>query len=77
MKKGTQGRVTVQFVVEKDGSIANAKVLRGVDPELDKEAVRVVSVMPKWKPGTQKGEAVRVKYTVPRDVPSDRRQYTS
>ena len=65
MKKGTQGRVTVQFVVEKDGSIANAKVLRGVDPELDKEAVRVVSVMPKWKPGTQKGEAVRVKYTVP------------
>lgn len=54
MKKGTQGRVTVQFVVEKDGSIANAKVLRGVDPELDKEAVRVVSVMPKWKPGTQK-----------------------
>ncbi len=65
MKKGTQGRVTVQFVVEKDGSIANAKVLRGVDPDLDKEAVRVVSVMPKWKPGTQKGEAVRVKYTVP------------
>lgn len=54
MKKGTQGRVTVQFVVEKDGSIANAKVLRGVDPDLDKEAVRVVSVMPKWKPGTQK-----------------------
>lgn len=54
MKKGTQGRVTVQFVVEKDGSIVNAKVLRGVDPELDKEAVRVISVMPKWKPGTQK-----------------------
>lgn len=54
MKKGTQGRVTVQFVVEKDGSIANAKVLRGVDSDLDKEAVRVVSVMPKWKPGTQK-----------------------
>ena len=64
-ENGTQGRVTVQFVVNKDGSIANAKVLRGVDPELDKEAVRVVSVMPKWKPGTQKGEAVRVKYTVP------------
>ena len=65
MKKGTQGRVTVQFVVEKDGSIANARVLRGIDPELDKEAVRVISAMPKWKPGTQKGEAVRVKYTVP------------
>lgn len=65
MKKGTQGRVTVQFVVEKDGSIANAKVLRGIDPELDKEAVRVVSMMPKWKPGMQKGQAVNVKYTVP------------
>ena len=65
MKKGTQGRVTVQFVVEKDGSIANAKVLRGIDPELDKEAVRVISMMPKWKPGMQKGQAVNVKYTVP------------
>ncbi len=65
MKKGTQGRVTVQFVVEKDGSIANAKVLRGIDPELDKEAVRVISMMPKWKPGMQKGQAVNVKYAVP------------
>lgn len=65
MKKGTQGRVTVQFVVEKDGSIANAKVLRGIDPELDKEAVRVTSMMPKWKPGMQKGQAVNVKYTIP------------
>ena len=65
MKKGIQGRGIVQFVVEKDGSITNVKILRGVDPELDKEAVRVVSAMPKWKPGTQKGEAVRVKYTVP------------
>lgn len=65
MKKGTQGRVTVQFVVEKDGSIANAKVLRGIDPELDKEAVRVISMMPKWKPGMQKGQAVNVKYTIP------------
>lgn len=65
MKKGTQGRVTVQFVVVKDGSIANAKVLRGIDPELDKEAVRVISMMPKWKPGMQKGQAVNVKYTVP------------
>ena len=65
MKKGTQGRATVQFVVEKDGSITNVKILRGIDPELNKEAVRVISAMPKWKPGTQKGEAVRVKYTVP------------
>ena len=65
MKKGIQGRGIVQFVVEKDGSITNVKILRGIDPELNKEAVRVISAMPKWKPGTQKGEAVRVKYTVP------------
>ena len=65
MKKGIQGRGIVQFVVEKDGSITNVKILRGVDPELDKEAVRVVSAMPKWKPGTQRGEAVRVRFTVP------------
>ena len=62
---GTQGRVIVQFVVNKDGSIVDVKVVRGVDPYLDKEAIRVISTMPKWKPGTQKGEAVRVKYTVP------------
>lgn len=65
MKKGIQGRGIVQFVVEKDGSITNVKILRGVDPKLDKEAVRVVSAMPKWKPGTQRGEAVRVRFTVP------------
>ena len=62
---GTQGRVTVQFVVNIDGSIVDAKVLRGVDPYLDKEAIRVISSMPKWKPGMQRGKAVRVKYTVP------------
>lgn len=61
----TQGRVTVQFVVNKDGSIVDAKVLRGVDPYLDKEAVRVIMGMPKWKPGMQRGKPVRVKYTVP------------
>lgn len=65
MKKGIQGRGIVQFVVEKDGSITNVKILRSVDLELDKEAVRVVSAMPKWKPGTQRGEAVRVRFTVP------------
>lgn len=64
-ENGTQGRVTVQFVVNKDGSIVDAKVLRGVDPYLDKEAIRVISSMPKWKPGMQRGKAVRVKYTVP------------
>ena len=62
---GTQGRVTIQFVVNKDGSIVDVKVLRGVDPYLDKEAVRVVSSMPKWKPGKQRGKPVRCKFTVP------------
>ena len=62
---GMAGRVTVQFVVNKDGSIVDAKVLRGVDPYLDKEAVRVIMGMPKWKPGMQRGKPVRVKYTVP------------
>ena len=64
-KNGTQGRVTVQFVVNADGSISNIGIIRGVDPELDGEAVRVISTMPNWKPGMQKGKAVRVKYTVP------------
>ena len=64
-ENGTQGRVTVQFVVNRDGSIVDAKVLRGVDPYLDKEAIRVISSMPKLKPGMQRGKAVRVKYTVP------------
>lgn len=64
-ENGTQGRVTVQFVVNRDGSIVDAKVLRGVDPYLDKEAIRVISSMPKWKPGMQRGKAVRVKYTLP------------
>lgn len=64
-KAGTQGRVIVQFVVKKDGSIADAVVVRGVDPLLDKEALRVINTMPKWKPGKQKGEPVNVKYTIP------------
>ena len=62
---GIQGRVTVVFVVDKDGSITNVKTLRGVDAELDKEAIRVISSMPKWIPGMQKGKAVKVRYTVP------------
>lgn len=64
-ENGVQGRVTVQFVVEKDGSISDVHVLRGVDPSLDKEAVRVVKSMPRWTPGKQNGSAVRVKYQVP------------
>ncbi len=62
---GVQGRVTLQFTVEKDGSITKVKVLRSVDPSLDKEAVRVVSLSPKWKPGKQRGRAVPVTYTFP------------
>ena len=62
---GSQGKVIVQFVVDKDGTITNPEVVRGVDPYLDKEAVRVISSMPKWKPGVQNGKKVRVKYTVP------------
>ena len=64
-ENGVQGRVIVQFVVNRDGSIVDAKVMRGVDPYLDKEALRVVGLMPKWKPGKQRGKAVRVKYTLP------------
>lgn len=60
-----QGRVTVQFVVEKDGSIGEVKVVRGKDPDLDKEAVRVVKSMPKFIPGKMNGQAVRVWYTLP------------
>ena len=62
---GVQGRVTLQFTVEKDGSVTKVKVLRGVDPSLDKEAVRVVSQSPKWKPGKQRDRAVPVTYTFP------------
>ena len=64
-ENGVQGRVTVQFVVNRDGSIVDAQVLRGVDPYLDKEALRVINSMPKWKPGMQRGKPVRVRYTVP------------
>ena len=64
-KTGTQGRVIVQFIVEADGSITNVKVLKNVSDEIDAEAVRVINAMPKWKPGSQSGKAVRVKYTIP------------
>ena len=64
-ENGVQGRVTLQFTVEKDGSVTKVKVLRGVDPSLDKEAVRVVSTSPKWSPGKQRDRAVPVTYTFP------------
>jgi len=60
-----QGRVTCQFTVFKDGSIGDIKVVRGVHPSLDKEAIRLLSTMPKWKPGMQQGRAVNCKYTIP------------
>ena len=64
-KAGIQGRVIATFVVETDGSVSNAKVVKSVDPLLDAEALRVISAMPKWKPGKQNGKVVRVRYTVP------------
>ena len=64
-ENGIQGRVTVQFVVEKDGSVTDVKTMKSVDPSLDREAERVVRSMPKWIPGKQNGSAVRVKYFVP------------
>lgn len=65
MENGIQGKVYIQFVIEKDGSITDVKVIRGVDASLDKEATRVVQAMPKWKPGKQRGKPVRVSYTLP------------
>lgn len=62
---GIQGRVIVGFVVEPDGTLSNVHVLHSVDPSLDKEAMRVVKRMPKWKPGKLNGKAVRVQYLVP------------
>ena len=64
-KAGTQGRVIASFIVEKDGSISGAKVVKNVSEELDAEALRVINAMPNWTPGKQKGQAVRVKYTIP------------
>ena len=64
-ENGIQGRVTCQFVVGSDGSVRDVKVVRGIDPSLDKEAIRVIQSMPKWIPGRQNGKAVSVRYTLP------------
>ncbi len=64
-ENGIQGKVYVNFVVDKDGSVQSARIARGVDASLDKEALRVVNNLPKWKPGKQRGKPVRVSYTVP------------
>lgn len=65
VNKGIQGKVYVQFIVERDGSIHDAKVTKSVEVSLDKEALRVINSLPKWKPGMQRGRPVRVSYTVP------------
>ena len=65
MKEGIQGRVTVRFIVEKDGSISDVKPVLSVHPLLNKEAVRVVESMPKWTPGKQNGKPVRVRFNLP------------
>lgn len=65
LKDNVQGRVIVGFIVEKDGSVSNAKIIRSVDSALDKEAIRIVMSMPKWTPGRQNGRNVRTKYNVP------------
>ena len=65
LDKGITGRVLVEFVVERDGSINDVKIMKSVDPILDKEAMRIAKAMPKWKPGTIDGKAVRVKYIMP------------
>ena len=64
-ENGVQGRVTVRFTINADGSVVDPVVIRGVDPHLDKEALRVIGKMPKWKPGKQRGKAVRVSYNLP------------
>jgi len=64
-ENGIQGKVYVTFVVGKDGSVSNATIARGVDASLDKEALRVINTLPRWKPGKQRGKPVNVSYTVP------------
>ena len=65
LSQGVSGTVTVEFIVEKDGSVTNVRAVRGNDQYLEDEAVRVISASPKWKPGVLGGEKVRVKYSVP------------
>ena len=64
-KNKVEGKVFISFVVDKDGSVTDAQVVKSVDMELDKEALRVVNTMKKWTPGKQKGETVKVQYTLP------------
>lgn len=77
MKRGEEGRVIVEFIVHRDGSIVEPVVIRSVSKELDMEAVRVILNMPKWKPATKNGIPVRVKYTLPINfkIPKDDYEY--
>ena len=65
MRDGIQGRVMVDFIIGKDGSVSDVRVLKGVSPELDAEAVKVVAASPKWKPGRLNGNKVRTSMTIP------------
>lgn len=64
-EEGIQGKVYVQFIIDNDGNVTKPQILRGVNPLLDREALRVISTMPKWKPGYQSGKPVLVKYIIP------------
>jgi len=64
-KAGTQGKVIVTFVINKEGNVVNPKIIRGVSPSIDKEALRVISNSPKWTPGKQEGKNVDVQFTLP------------
>ena len=65
VREGVQGRVMVDFIIDKEGKVTDVRVVRSVDPELDAEAVRVISASPKWKPGKLKGNKVRTSLTIP------------
>lgn len=77
-EKGIQGKVYVNFTIEEDGSVNHVKIIRGVHPLLDNEAVRVIKLLPKWKPGTQRGKTVKVSYNLPitfnMSAPADKKE---
>jgi protein TonB len=72
-KAGIQGKVYVSFVVDEHGKVTDAKIARGVDPSLDKESLRVINELKTWKPGKEKGKAVKVAYTVPINYALDKK----